>query len=126
MLGELRILVTTLAGAISMAWLVDKFGWGPAFLVAAAYFGVELFRTRTRRTREPAVSAELTAAPEAAALVEELDALRCAFCGRHRRDAELLVQGPNVCICAACVELCRRFVMWGRNEKRPRLSRWAW
>jgi len=32
--------------------------------------------------------------------------LRCSFCGKSKDDVEVLVAGPNACICDGCVEIC--------------------
>ena len=33
-------------------------------------------------------------------------ALRCSFCGKHENQVHRMIQGPGVCICDECVQLC--------------------
>lgn len=35
-----------------------------------------------------------------------LSILHCSFCGKHKDEVILLIQGPLVQICEECVELC--------------------
>ena len=32
--------------------------------------------------------------------------LRCSFCGKHQRQVNKLIAGPDVYICNECVDLC--------------------
>ena len=40
----------------------------------------------------------------------QMDALACSFCRKDRRQVDMLIAGPGVHICEACVALCSRVV----------------
>ena len=37
---------------------------------------------------------------------ESKKGLRCSFCGKHESQVHRMIQGPGVCICDECVQLC--------------------
>ena len=37
-------------------------------------------------------------------------ALRCSFCGKHQRQVNKLIAGPDVYICNECVDLCVQII----------------
>ena len=36
--------------------------------------------------------------------------LYCSFCNKSQHEVKRLIQGPQVCICDECIELCRYIV----------------
>lgn len=49
---------------------------------------------------------------------EELDELRCSFCGEQRRERAHLVEGARGVICSLCVGRCERILAWKRQQTR--------
>ena len=39
--------------------------------------------------------------------------LRCSFCGKHEQQVHRMIQGPGVCICDECVQLCMSILFDG-------------
>jgi ATP-dependent Clp protease ATP-binding subunit ClpX len=42
--------------------------------------------------------------------------LTCSFCGKHQRQVDKLIAGPDVYICNECVDLCVQIIA----EERPK------
>lgn len=36
--------------------------------------------------------------------------LRCSFCSKREQDIKMLIAGPKVHICDACVDICNRII----------------
>lgn len=48
----------------------------------------------------------------------DADNLKCGFCGKGRRQVELLVAGPSGAICNECVDLCNEIIEDARATSR--------
>jgi ClpX C4-type zinc finger len=44
------------------------------------------------------------------------DNLTCSFCGKDRRQVEVLIAGPGVAICNECVDLCDEIIVDARSS----------
>jgi ClpX C4-type zinc finger len=44
------------------------------------------------------------------------DNLTCSFCGKDRRQVEVLIAGPGVAICNECVDLCDEIIADARSS----------
>ena len=50
---------------------------------------------------------------------DNLDKVRCSFCGKPRGQVRKLIAGPNAYICNECVELCREIVQEAMQYEQP-------
>ena len=50
---------------------------------------------------------------------DNLDKVRCSFCGKPRGQVRKLIAGPNAYICNECVELCREIVQEDMQYEQP-------
>jgi len=37
--------------------------------------------------------------------------MTCSFCGKSASEVEIIIQGPGVCICGECVDLCNQIIV---------------
>ncbi|MBU0564925.1 MAG: hypothetical protein KJ890_15655 [Gammaproteobacteria bacterium] len=43
--------------------------------------------------------------------------LYCSFCGHNQHEVEVMIAGPNVFICDACIDLCNEMVAEFREKE---------
>lgn len=47
---------------------------------------------------------------------KSIDELSCGFCFKKRNEVELLIAGPNICICKDCVNICNDIILLRSND----------
>ena len=48
---------------------------------------------------------------------DDIDILRCSFCGKSQNEVDRIVAGPNVYICNECIELSGEIISMDMQEE---------